>query len=214
MKIISFLRLFLIVMIISSCGPTIYKTADFESKTAKHKIVAILPAEVTISLRPNEMKNMSIESFKEKEAATGFSIQNNLYSWFLRRSEKFKYTVSFEDISKRNALLAKAGIEYKDLKYKTKEELATILQVDAVISTRVSMQKPMSEGAALAIGVLIGTWGATNTVQTSINIHEAKKGELIWKYDYKASGSVGNNAENLVNGLMRNASKKFPYNDK
>ena len=97
---------------------------------------------------------------------------------------------------------------------KTKEELCQILGVDAVISSRASMKKPMSDGAAVAVGLLVGAWGSTNDVQTSISINEAKKGDLIWKYDYQASGSVGSNTNNLVDALMRNASKKFPYNAK
>ena len=72
----------------------------------------------------------------------------------------------------------------------------------------------MSDGAAIAIGVLIGSWGATNDVQTSISINEGKKGDLVWKYDYDASGSVGSSTDRLVNALMRNASRKFPYNAK
>ena len=72
----------------------------------------------------------------------------------------------------------------------------------------------MSDGAAVALGLLIGTWGSTNNVQTSISINEATKGDLVWKYDYTAAGSIGSNTDNLVNALMRNASKKFPYNDK
>ena len=66
----------------------------------------------------------------------------------------------------------------------------------------------------VAMGLLIGAWGSTNNVNTTINIHEAKQGDLIWKYDYVARGSVGSSPENLVNALMRNASRKFPYNEK
>ncbi len=92
--------------------------------------------------------------------------------------------------------------------------MARLLEVDAVISTKASMEKPMSEGAAIAVGLLIGSWGNTNQIQTSISINEATKGELVWKYDYSASGSVGSSPERLVNDLMRNASRKFPYNAK
>ena len=76
------------------------------------------------------------------------------------------------------------------------------------------MKKPMSDGAAVAMGLLVGAWGSTNDVQTSISINEAKKGDLVWKYDYNASGSVGSNTDKLVDALMRNASKKFPYSTK
>ncbi len=208
----SLFALGLLALIITSCGPTIYKAQDFDSRTASHKIVAILPADVIIQLRPNEMKKTSAEQLRETEQKTGESIQDKMYSWFLKRSGKFKYTVTFQDISRTNALLSQAGITYGNMNTRTKDELAKLLGVDAVISTRASMQKPMSDGAAVAIGLLVGTWGSTNDVQTSISINEATKGDLVWKYDYNASGSVGSNPDRLVDALMRNCSKKFPYN--
>ncbi len=201
-------------LFLASCGPTIYKATDFSDKTSSHKTVAILPAEVSIQLRPNEMKNTTAEQIKQMEETTGKDIQNKMYTWFLRRSEKFKYTVTFQDVSRTNALLQQANLNYTTINSKTKDELARLLGVDAVISSRATMKKPMSEGAAVAVGILIGAWGNTNDVQTSISINEGQKGDLVWKYDYRASGSVGSSTNSLVNALMRNASKKFPYNAK
>lgn len=205
----------LAVLIVStSCGPTIYKAQDFNDVTSSHKTVAILPSEVTIQLRPNELKNTSAAQIADMEEKTGIGIQDKMYTWFLNRSKRFKYTVNFQDISRTNALLLQNGITYADMKSKTKDDIAKLLGVDAVISTKASMKKPMSEGAAVALGLLVGSWGSTNDVQTTININEAKKGDLIWKYDYNATGTVGSNTDRLVDALMRNASKKFPYNSK
>jgi hypothetical protein len=201
-----------LLLVAGSCSPIVYKAADFDTRTAGHKTVAILPAQVDITLRPAEMEKTSPEQVREMEKKTGESIQDKLYSWLLNRSDKYKFTVSFQDISKTNALLYQAGIDYAALKNKTKEELAKLLGVDAVMSIQATMKKPMSEGAAIAVGVVFGAWGVTNEVQTAITIHEATKGDLVWKYDFMANGSVGRTTENLVNALMRNASRKFPYN--
>lgn len=203
-----------LVLIFSACAPKIYKSNEFDDVTAKHRIVAILPADVTIMLRPNQSKKMSVDELEKNRESTGYEIQDKMYSWFLRRSDKFKYTVKFQDVSKTNAILKEAGLTYQDIRLKPKEAIAKILGVDAVISNNTRMDKPMSEGAAIAMGVLVGAWGSTNKVNTTINIHEAKQGDLIWKYDYVASGSIGSSTDNLVNALMRNASRKFPYNEK
>ena len=200
--------------LIAGCSPKIYKTDNFDSVAARHKIVAILPSDVNIQLRPNEAKKISADDVRKNEETTGLAVQDRMYSWFLRRSDKYHYTVKFQDISKTNALLKQANINYMDLRTKSKDELAKLLGVDATISSSVRMDKPMSEGAAIAVGLLIGAWGSTNNVTTSITIHEGTKGDLMWKYDYQASGSVGSSTESLVNGLMKNASKKFPYNSK
>lgn len=208
------LALSALVLLLISCGPKIYKSSEFDTAFAKHRTVAILPAEVTSRLRPNEAKKVTAAQIEEENQKTGYDIQDKMYSWFLRRSEKFHYTVTFQDISRTNALLKKAGISYSDLASKDKTEIAKILNVDAVIQDRSSMDRPMSEGAAVALGLLVGVWGNTNNVQTTINIHDGKSGNLLWKYDYQASGSVGSSTTRLVDALMRNASKKFPYSAK
>jgi len=203
-----------LLMILVSCGPQIYKATDFSDVAVTHKTVAILPAEVSIKLRPNEAKKISPEDLQKNIETTSYAIQDKMYSWFLRRNEKKQFTVKFQDVSKTNSTLKNAGFDYDDLALKSKEEIAKLLNVDAVISTTVRMDKPMSEGAALAVGIIFNTWGSTNNAVTSINVHEAKQGDLIWKYDYQAQGSVGSSPENLVNALMKNASKKFPYNSR
>ncbi|HEV7621183.1 MAG TPA: hypothetical protein VGO09_05600 [Flavisolibacter sp.] len=199
------------ITILSSCGPKIYTSSNFDSALAKHKLVAILPADVTTQLRPNEAKRITAEQIEQMSEKTGYDIQDKMYSWFLRRTDKFHYTVNFQDITKTNSLLKKAGVSYSDLATKDRSEIAQILGVDAVIQDRSRMEKPMSEGAAVAVGLLVGAWGSTNKVETTINIHDGKTGNLLWKYDYEAEGSVGSSTTSLVNALMRNAAKKFPY---
>ena len=206
--------LFTLVFFMGACGPRIYKSNEFDDLTSKHHLVAILPADVSIKLRPNEAKKTSAVDMEKNREATGYAIQDKMYSWFLRRSDKFKYTVKFQDVSKTNSLLKEAGITYAALRDRSRESIAKLLNVDAVITNTTRMDKPMSEGLAVAVGVLIGAWGSTNNVNTTINIYEGAKGELVWKYDYLAQGSVGSSPDNLVNALMRNASRKFPYNGK
>jgi len=204
----------IISIVMISCAPRTYTAANFSSALAKHKTVAILPAEVTMKLRPNEAKRVTAEQVEQMNTKTAYDIQEKMYGWFLRRSDKFEYTVNFQDVTRTNAKLKEAGIEYKDLSTTDREKLATILGVDAVMQDRLNLEKPMSEGAAVAVGVLLGAWGNTNQVNTTINIHDGKSGDLLWKYDYEASGTVGSSTDKLVDALMRNATKKFPYSMK
>lgn len=208
------LQIVLIAFVVASCGPKIYKSSAFDAALTKHKTVAILPADVSTRLRPNEAKKVTVEQLNDINEKTGFAIQDKMYSWFLRRSDKYQYTVTFQDITRTNALLKQAGISYNDLATKDRTELSKLLGVDAVLQNRTSLDKPMSDGAAVAVGVIFGVWGNTNSAQTTINIHDGKSGNLLWKYDYEAAGSIGSSADKLVNALMKNASKKFPYSTK
>jgi hypothetical protein len=203
-----------VTLFMAACGPKIYKSDNFGAALARHKTVAILPAEVTIQLRPNEAKKVTAQDMNDMQTKSAYDIQDKMYGWFLRRSDKFHYTVTFQDINKTNAKLKDAGIAYEDLRSKDRGDLARILGVDAVMQGKTVSEKPMSEGAAVAVGVIFGAWGSTNKVQTAINIHDGKSGELLWKYDYEASGSIGSSTTRLVDALMKNATKKFPYSAK
>lgn len=200
-----------LLLMLFSCGPKIYTASNFSNALAKHKTVAILPAEVTMQLRPNEAKKITPEQIEQNNMQTGYDIQEKMFSWFLRRGDKYKYTVTFQDVTKTNALLKEAGISYKDLKTTDRAKIARILGVDAVMQDRTTMEKPMSEGAAVAVGLLVGAWGSTNKVQTTININDGASGNTLWNYEYEASGSVGSSTTRLVDALMKNATKKFPY---
>lgn len=196
---------------LAACTPKIYQSPDFDKVTRRHKLVAILPADVAIHLRPNQMKNLTSEQIKEQEENTGYEIQEAMYGWLLHRSMNYNYTVKFQDIAKTNTLLKEADLEYAEIKTKDRNTLAQLLGVDAVIQDITVMDKPMSDGAAIALVAILGTWGATNKVKTTINIYDGASSDLLWKYDFEASGSVGSSTDQLVRALMRNASRKFPY---
>ena len=195
----------LFLVLLSACGPTIYKSQTLE--TTKVKTIAILPFDVSIDTK-RLPKGVTIETLKQSEEKTGYDIQSKAYSWFLHRSKD--YTVTFQDVDKTNAILKKNNINYADMALQDKADLCKLLNVDAIISGKATLSKPMSEGGAIAMTFLIGWGGATNKTTTSLTIHDVT-GSLLWKYDYEASGSVGSNSENLTNDLMRNASRKFPY---
>ncbi len=204
----------LTALLLTACGPTIYLAKDFRNYAPKHKTVAILPADVTMELRPNQAKKTTVEQQRAIEAKSGLDFQEKIYAWLLRRGQQRGYTVTFQDVRQTDARLRESGIPFTELRTHTPQELAKILGVDAVLTTSVRTTKPMSDGAAVAVGLIAGAWGATNQANITVNIHEASAGTLLWKYDYVAAGSVFSSPETIVDALMRNASKKFPYTPK
>ncbi|MBK9108524.1 MAG: hypothetical protein IPM92_09205 [Saprospiraceae bacterium] len=207
------ISLIVLVILFGACAPTIYVAPDFDKVKSKHDIVAILPFDVQISMK-SLPKDVTQEMIREDEKKTGFSMQGHSYTYFLKEQGKNKYSVKFQDIDKTNSLLTKAGLSYTDTKTTAKEELCKILGVDAVISGKLTMDKPMSDGSAIAVGLIFGYWGSTNKVNVSMTIHENAKGNLLWKYDWVAEGGVGSNSEQLSKSLVKNVSKKFPYQRK
>lgn len=93
----------------------------------------------------------------------------------------------------------------------TPDELAQLLGVDAVIMGTFETNKPMSEGASVALGVLVGFYGSTNKAIVNMSIYDAHQGELLVNYNKAVSGSMGSSTEDLINTLMRKASRRIAY---
>jgi hypothetical protein len=131
-----------------------------------------------------------------------------MYSWMLKRKMQGKISQEIQDIETTNAKLKKAGYPENPL---AKTELCEVLGVDGIMTSNYSLSKPMSEGAAVAMALLVGAWGSTNEVHVSLSITDCINKKMIWNYDHKFSGSMGSSPARLVDGLMRQASKKMPY---
>jgi hypothetical protein len=69
----------------------------------------------------------------------------------------------------------------------------------------------MSEGASLVLGALFGFWGSTNKAVINLSIHNGTDGELLINYNKGVSGSLGSSTEDLINTLMRKASRRISY---
>ncbi|HEX4876753.1 MAG TPA: hypothetical protein VFV31_08795 [Chitinophagaceae bacterium] len=191
----------------------IYTHPKFDSIAQPHARLAILPFDARINLRPKEKEKLNPGELEQLQKKEGESVQSAIETYFLKRKEKEDFKVSFQEVSKTNALLLKKGWTIDSLRSKTKEEICTVLGVDGVISGNLNSDKPMSEGASVALGVVFGVWGPTNSGKCTINVHEAKEGTLLWKYEKTLSRSLGSDINTIINTMMRKASRKFPYED-
>lgn len=190
----------------------LYENPDFDEIAKNHKIIAVVPFKTQVKLRPKQMKDMSTEQLHRIEKSEGESIQSAMYSWFLKRKKRGDLqSLDVQDPRTTTALLKKQNIDYDNIMDYTPQELAKILEVDAVISGEFETNKPMSEGASVALGALIGFFGATNSATMNMSVHNAADGVLLWNYNKKVSGSIGSNTEDLINILMRKASRRLTY---
>lgn len=197
------LSLSIIMVLLSSCAKIFY-SPDARELADKQKIIAIVPPRVSIPAN----KKVESEALKEQQRTESLNFQNEMYSWMLRRKMQGKFSQEIQEIETTNAKLKKAGYPETPL---TTAEICGVLGVDGIMTSNYSLSKPMSDGAAVAVGLLIGVWGATNEVNVSLSITDCKNKKLIWNYDQTFSGGVGSSPSRLVDGLMRRASKKIPY---
>ncbi len=108
-------------------------------------------------------------------------------------------------------MLKKAGVSTENFDEFTPKELAEIVGVDGVVMGTFKTNKPMSEGISLALGLLVGFYGSTNKAVMNLFIYNSIGGELILNYNKGVSGSLGSSSEDLINVLMRKASRRIIY---
>ncbi len=192
---------------------SLYEHPQIEQYISKHNKVAILPFKTSITMRPKDMKSMTNEQISKLEEDEGLSIQNAMHSWFLKREKNGNLKVSFLDPLTTNAKLRKMGVTFENFNDYTPDELADMLEVDAIIMGSFETNKPMSEGASLALGLLAGFYGSTNKAVLNMSIYDSEEGVQIANYNKAISGSMGSSTEDLINILMRKASRRISYTD-
>ena len=205
--------LFFICITLTAAAQTreIYVNKNFRSVARDHKMVAILPFKAIVKLRPKQMEKMTPEQFQQLQKDEGLAVQSAIHSYLLKRKEQHNLRVNFLDVMTTNARLSKANVTQENIDTFTPQELSEMLGVDAVISGVLSTDKPMSDGASVAMGVLVGFYGPTNSGKCTININDGPTGELMWKYEKTLSRSLGSDTNTVINTIMRKASRQLPY---
>ena len=203
MKLSSYFFIVGLSLLISSCAK-IYYSPDAYTLAHEHKNIAIVPPTVSIAAS----NRISAEAMIEQQKTESLNFQKEMYSWMLKRKTQGYILQEIQEIETTNAKLINAGYPETPL---TTEEICEVLGVDGIMKSNYSLSKPMSEGAAIALAVIVGTSGTTNEVHVTLSIHDCSETKMIWNYDHTYSGSVGSSPARLVDGLMRHASKRMPY---
>ena len=189
----------------------LYENPNFAELTKDHKVIGLVPFKTTVKLRPKDMKEMSSEQIRDLQINESENLHFAMYSWFMKRKEVGKLSVDVQDVTTTTALLRQNNITPDNIEDYTPGELAKILGVDAIISGKFETNKPMSEGATVALAVLVGVYGPTNKAVLNLFIHNAADGQLLVNYNKAVSGSLGSSTEDLVNILLRKASRRVTY---
>lgn len=132
-----------------------------------------------------------------------------MYTYLLSKSEKF--SVSFKDVERTNALLKKAGVIDK-LDETLPDTLAKILGVDAVIKCSYQYEKIGSEGGAIVKTILIGPgWGKTGDGALTMQIYDGASGEMLWRFYKEMNEDLLSNSNEVMERMMRKVARNFPY---
>ena len=197
------------LVLIIACGAAVSCTPRFSPEAIalaeQHRTIAILPPEVFIE----SMRRTTPEDRKRLEKVERGNLQRELQDWVLRRKAKEAWKIEFLGTHQVNETLRLDEFENNSLPAPT--DACRLLGTDAVLVSRFTLRQPMSQALAIALGVLFNTWGVTNQSFAELEIHDARTGEVIWRYRNVFSGSAGSNMHMVVERLMRHASRNLPY---
>jgi hypothetical protein len=185
----------------------VYTSPNLKSEIYKHKTVAILPFNATVSFK-RMPKNYNADANKAEEKTISTNMQQGMYTYLLRKAKDF--SVAFQDIERTNALLKQAGI-YEKINELTQDSICKLLGVDAVLKSSYAYEKTGSEAGATAKSILIGAGSKTGSGALTMQIYNAKDRELLWRFYKEMNEDVMSSANQVMERMMRKVARNFPY---
>lgn len=211
-RILSFLLVLMVLAVSANAqfesAKQVYESPKLKTEIAKHKTVAILPFKATISYK-RMPKNFDAEANKKEEESLSTNMQSGMYTYLLRKADK--YSVTFQDVERTNALLKSAGV-YEKLDELTQDSLCKILKVDATIKSSYAYEKTGSEGGAIVKTILLGAGtGKVGSGALTMQVYNGNDGELLWRFYKEMNEDVLGSANQVMERMMRKVSRNFPY---
>lgn len=185
-----------------------YSAPNLKAELAKQKIVAILPFATAITYKRTP-KNYDAAANASEEKTISNNLQQSMFTYLLRKADK--YSVSFQDVNRTNALLKAKGV-FDQLDILTADSICKILGVDAVIKCNYAYEKTASEAGAIVKTILIGGMGSkTGSGALTMQIYNGPDGNLLWRFYKAMNDDVMSSSDQLMERMMRKVSRNFPY---
>jgi len=215
------------ILFLFSCSNKYYTASNFEEKTENHRVVAILPAEVTFTGK--QPKNLSPDDIAKAEERESVDFQYALMNSILNHANTKKYitTVNFQDINTTLKILEQNNISVRDSWKKGDAELAKLLGVHSVIRMSIRKQRYMSDEASYGVGVAkqviykIGVGskvpvpssvGKTYDIYATCNL--LSDNQTLWNDNYKRSTDYDTAPNVIVEWITDDFGTNFPYKEK
>ncbi len=181
-----------------------------------HKKVAILPFDVDFSdqylqVVYNRKRNreQSYEEFAwEQKRLAGLDLQADMYKALAKKIEKGKLSLPIMDFLQTNKLLAENNVPMNMIFTMNKQELARILQVDAVISGTSLIEVDRPNLNRMMLATPFGFGGVT----TDVIITDRQSGKIAWKSQFSLRPSqMMDTPAFLATSTVTTIAKRIPY---
>jgi hypothetical protein len=217
---------FLVFFLLSGCA-SYFITQNFNSKTASHANIAVLPFEVIYSGRiPVDLSEKDILSI-EKVEATAFQI--SLYNQILRstKSGRKPINVNVQHYRETQTIMEDAGLTWNEIYSYSPTELASLLNVDAVVKSRVEKERFLTdlESYGMEMGIRLAEiisqsnlypWlppfaTRAKKIYSDFTLLDKENGSTLWQFSFEVDADWRSPSNEIVDEITRKAAKRFPY---
>lgn len=203
----TFTLFFLLYLSFGYGQKNIYQSDKFEALSENHKILAIIPFFTNLDLK-EELNGNDLKSLEERE---GYAVQDALETYFGRGKRRKKFSVDFQNTKNTNAILAQSNITYANIDTYTIKQLSEVLGVDGIVSGNLDLNILLSEGIPSDFSFIDYILGDANYGRIGIKVSDGETGKLLWKYEKEINKKSGRNTTDLIESMMKKATRKFPY---
>ncbi len=216
------------LFLFSSCTPY-FQSANFDTLTADHTRIAVLPFDMIFTGRmPDQLEEEDILRIEEAESQ---AFQISFYNELLRSTKRGRRNLRVDIQHHRSTLkiLEDKGISIRESWSMSPDELADILEVDAVVRANIEKARFMSDLASYGIelGVdiinvltnyqlwpLFPPFSTQNkAVVADFTLFEQKEGTVLWSISFDKGADWREPANQIIDQISRKAAKKFPYRE-
>ena len=185
----------------------IYESSLFDELSQDHQVLAIIPFLTQLELE-QDLPKAERKRLAQNE---GYAVQEALEIYFSNRRKRKKFQVEFQNTQDTNALLAQQGITYANIDIYTTKELCEILKVDGIISGNLTLNILLSKGISTKFNLWDYLNRNSNYGRIGIKISDGISGKLLWRFEKEITKKSGKNTTELIDKMMKQASRKFPY---
>lgn len=216
----------LFLLLTSSCTPY-FQSANFDTLTADHTRIAVLPFDILFTGRmPEQLTEEDILLIEEAESR---AFQISFYNELLRSTQRGKRSLRI-DVQHHQAtlkILEEKGISIRESWSMRPEVLADILEVDAVVRANIEKNRLMSGLASFGVEVGLDIledlsdyqyWPflsmipkKTNDIIASFSLFEIKEGIVLWSMTFERKAEWTQSANKIIGRITARAAEKFPY---
>jgi len=212
----------------AACSTVNYESPQFAERARHHQVIAVLPFEMVLSGDPPA--NLTARQIAQIEEMESVAFQEAYYYRLLHQASvhrKHPIRIDIQPVETTNRLLSGAGIGVRESWGMSAKALASVLRVDAVISTSVQKTRYLSDGESFGVNLGLEVvnevtegrlapvlpWGLAKThdIWANCELIDSIDGAVLWQTDFAQATDWQYPANQVIAGFTEELAKKFPY---